>query len=196
MGWTQLLRVARDENSIREAVETIERNARAQTRIIEDLLEMSRIISGKTRLDVQPTDLSAVIDAAVESLLPAAEARQIRIAKLVDPIDPIMGDPARLQQVLWNLIGNAIKYTPNGGVITVSLEELAGSINIKIKDTGYGIPADALPHIFDRYYKSADSRGMGLGLSIAKYIVEAHGGEIRAESEAGKGTTISFTLPA
>ena len=201
MGWTQLLRVARDENSIREAVETIERNARAQTRIIEDLLEMSRIVSGKTRLDVQPTDLSAVIDAAVESLLPAAEARQIRIAKLVDPIDPIMGDPARLQQVLWNLIGNAIKFTPKGGRVNVVVHRVNSHVEIVVSDNGQGIAPAFLPFIFDRFRQQESSLtrhqgGLGLGLSIVKSLVELHGGNIRAESPGlNQGATFTVTLP-
>jgi PAS domain S-box-containing protein len=201
MGWTQLLRVARDENSTREALETIERNARAQTRIIEDLLEMSRIISGKTRLDVQPTDLAAVIDAAVESLLPAAEARQIRIAKLIDPIQPIMGDPARLQQVLWNLIGNAIKFTPKGGCVDVVVRRVNSHVEIAVRDNGRGIAPEFLPFIFDRFRQQESSLtrhqgGLGLGLSIVKSLVELHGGNVRAESTGlNQGATFTVTLP-
>ncbi len=201
MGWTQLLRVATDENAIQEAVETIERNARAQTRIIEDLLEMSRIISGKTRLDVQPTDLGAVIDAAVESLVPAAEARQIRIAKLVDPIDPIMADPARLQQVLWNLIGNSIKFTPKGGHVNIVVHRVNSHVEIVVSDNGQGIAPQFLPFIFDRFRQQESSLtrhqgGLGLGLSIVKSLVELHGGSIRAESPGlNQGATFTVTLP-
>ncbi len=201
LGWTQLLRVAPDENSIREATDTIERNARAQTRIIEDLLEMSRIISGKTRLDVQQTDLAAVIDAAVESLLPAAEARKIRIAKMIDPIEPIMGDPARLQQVLWNLIGNAIKFTPKGGRVNVVLHRVNSHIEIVVSDNGKGIAPEFLPFIFDRFRQQESSLtrqqgGLGLGLSIVKSLVELHGGGVRAESPGlNQGAVFTVALP-
>ncbi|MGE5208585.1 MAG: ATP-binding protein [Alphaproteobacteria bacterium] len=201
MGWTQLLRVAGNESSIREAVETIERNARAQTRIIEDLLDMSRIISGKTRLDVQPTDLGKVIDAAVESLLPAAEARQIRVAKLIDPIQPIMGDPARLQQVLWNLIGNAIKFTAKGGRVNVVVRRINSYVEIAVSDNGRGIAPEFLPFIFDRFRQQESSLtrhqgGLGLGLSIVKSLVELHGGNVRAESAGlDQGATFIVTLP-
>jgi PAS domain S-box-containing protein len=201
MGWTQLLRVASNENSIQEAVETIERNARAQTRIIEDLLEMSRIISGKTRLDVQPTDLAAVIDRAVESLLPAAEARQVRITKLIDPIEPIMGDPARLQQVLWNLVGNAIKFTPKGGRVDVVVHRVNSHVEIVVRDNGQGIAAEFLPFIFDRFRQQEPSLtrhqgGLGLGLSIVKSLVELHGGSVRADSAGlNQGATFTVILP-
>ncbi len=201
MGWAQLMRMADNTASIKEGIETIERNARAQTRIIEDLLEMSRIISGKTRLDVQQTDLAAVIEAAVESLLPAAEARSIRVVKLLDPVQPIMGDPARLQQVLWNLIGNALKFTPKGGRVNVILHRVNSHIEIVVSDNGQGIAPEFLPYIFDRFRQEEGSTtrhqgGLGLGLSIVKNLVELHGGTVRAESVGSdQGTTFTVSLP-
>ncbi len=202
LGWTQLLRAGDgDPTDVSEGLETIERNARAQTRIIEDLLEMSRIISGKTRLDVQPTDLEGVIDSAVDSLRPAAEAKNVRIVKVLDPVQPISGDPARLQQVLWNLLANAIKFTPKGGRVNVVLQRVDSHVEIVVSDNGAGIAPEFIPHVFDRFRQQDSSQtrrysGLGLGLSIVKNLVELHGGSVRAESEgSGHGATFTVTLP-
>src|SRR5690606_8353097 len=146
------------------------RNARTQARLIDDLLDMSRIISGKMRLDVQRVDLPAVIDAAIESMTPAAEARQIRIQKVIDPIaGPVTGDPNRLQQVVWNLLSNAIKFTPKGGKVQVVVERSNSHVELSVSDTGKGIAAEFLPNVFDRF-SQADERpsqrrhnGLGLG---------------------------------
>ena len=202
LGWTQLLRTGDgDPAEIREGLETIERNARAQTRIIEDLLEMSRIISGKARLDVQATDLAGVIETAVDSLRPAAAAKSVRIVKVLDPVQPISGDPARLQQVLWNLLANAIKFTPKGGRVNIVLERVNSHVEIIVSDTGEGIAPEFIPYVFDRFRQQDASQtrrhgGLGLGLSIVKNLVELHGGSVRAQSEGqGRGATFTIILP-
>jgi signal transduction histidine kinase/ActR/RegA family two-component response regulator len=200
LGWTQLLRLPQtEEKEVSEGIETIERNARVQARIINDLLEMSRIISGKMRLDVQPVELAPVIEAAVETLRPAAEAKQIRIA-----IKPgarrmaVAADAARLQQVVWNLLSNAIKFTPNGGRVQVSVHRSGANVEFVVRDNGVGIDADFLPHLFDRFrqQEGAMSRrhgGLGLGLSIVKDLTELHRGTVEAMS-AGKGHGATFVV--
>ncbi len=201
-GWTQLLRTGdRDEASLEEGLATIERNARAQTRIIEDLLEMSRIVSGKTRLDVQPIDLAAIVESAVGTLAPTAAAKQVRIVKMLDPVQTMTGDPARLQQVLWNLLANAIKFTSKGGRVDVVLERVNSHVEVSVSDNGEGISPEFLPYVFDRFRQQDASQtrrhsGLGLGLSIVKNLVELHGGNVRAESEGlGKGATFTVSLP-
>jgi CheY-like chemotaxis protein len=200
LGWSQLLAtgvVQKDE--LAQGLESIERNARAQTQLIEDLLDMSRIISGKLRLDVQRVDLASVVDQAVESILPSAEAKQIQLRKIVDPhAGFVSGDPTRLQQVVWNLLSNAIKFTPKGGKIDVLLERVNSHLEITVHDSGIGIKPDDLPYVFDRF-RQADSSttrsygGLGLGLSIVKNLVELHGGTVRAES-AGEGRGAIFVV--
>jgi CheY-like chemotaxis protein len=183
-------------------LEAIERNARAQTQLIDDLLDMSRIISGKLRLDVQKTDLSNVLDQAVESVRPAADAKGIRLRKIIDPHPgPVSGDPTRLQQVFWNLLTNAIKFTPKDGRVDVLLERVNSHLEVTIHDSGIGINAEVLPYVFERF-RQADSSttrsygGLGLGLSIVKNLVELHGGTIRAHSEGeGHGATFVVSLP-
>jgi PAS domain S-box-containing protein len=194
LGYAQLLRAANVRGSdVPEALEVIERNARAQTQMIEDLLDMSRIISGKVRLDVQHVDLSTVVSAAVATLKPAAEMKSIQLTKVLDPlIGPIKGDPSRLQQVVWNLLNNAIKFTPKGGKVQVALERVNSHVEIVISDTGEGIAPDFLPHVFDRFRQADHSStrrhgGLGLGLSIVKQLVELHGGSVRAKSLARTG---------
>ena len=202
LGWTQLLRDGSDdESSLREGLEIIERNARAQTRIIEDLLEMSRISSGKTRLDIQPTDLATVIESAIGAVQPTAAAREVRIVKALDAIPPISGDPARLQQVMWNLLANAIKFTPRGGRVNVVVQRHDSQVEICVSDNGQGISPDFLPNVFDRFRQQDGSMtrrhgGLGLGLSIVKNLVEMHGGTVRVESEGlGKGAAFTVALP-
>jgi signal transduction histidine kinase/ActR/RegA family two-component response regulator len=202
LGWAQILRrTARDNPQVQQAAEVIERNARVQTQIVDDLLDMSRIIAGKVRLDVQPVDLEKVVDAAMETVSTAAEARGIRLEKVVQPVAPVRGDPHRLQQVLWNLLSNAIKFTARDGVVTVSLERHEGYVQIGVSDTGQGIPEEFLPHVFERF-RQADSSttrhhgGLGLGLAIVKQLVELHGGSVRVRSDgAGKGSTFTVRLP-
>jgi CheY-like chemotaxis protein len=183
-------------------LETIERNARVQTQLIEDLLDMSRIISGKLRLDVQQVDPSSFIDAAIATVRPAASAKEIRIETVIDPLaGPVSGDPNRLQQVLWNLLSNSIKFTPRGGKVQVVLERVDSHVEVSVSDTGQGIAADFLPHVFDRFRQADASTtrkhgGLGLGLAIVKQLVELHGGTVRAKSAGeNQGTTFIVNLP-
>ena len=203
VGWTDLLvRQGGLPEDARHGVEVIARNAKAQKQLIEDLLDMSRIISGKVRLDVQHVDVARVIEAAVETVRPAAEAKNIRIQPALDPVaGPVKGDPNRLQQVVWNLLSNAIKFTPKGGRVQVFLERVNSHLEITVADTGEGIRPEFLPHIFDRFRQgdAATTRrhgGLGLGLSIVKQLVELHGGSVRAKSPGeGRGATFSVVLP-
>jgi PAS domain S-box-containing protein len=203
LGWSQLLKHdTPDAAMLEEGLEVIERNARVQTQLIADLLDMSRIISGKLRLDVQQVELASVISAALDSVRPSAEFKQIRLQKVLDPIaGPVSGDPNRLQQIIWNLLSNAIKFTPKGGRVEVLLERVNSHVEITVSDTGQGISADFLPHVFDRF-RQADSSttrhqgGLGLGLAIVKQLVELHGGRITAKSRGeGQGATFSLILP-
>jgi signal transduction histidine kinase len=203
LGWSELLlsRTAAESDS-RRGLEVIARNARAQAQLIEDLLDMNRIISGKLRLDVQPMDVAMVIEAAIDSVRPSADAKSIRLRALLDPsAGPVVGDPNRLQQVVWNLLSNAVKFTPKGGKIDVILTRVNSHIEITVSDSGMGIRIDFLPHVFERF-RQADSSttrqhtGLGLGLGIVKQLVELHGGSVRAESAGeGHGTTFTVTLP-
>ncbi|MEO5717520.1 MAG: PAS domain-containing protein, partial [Chthoniobacterales bacterium] len=202
-GWTQLIKSGGDERElVAEGIEVIDRNVRVQTQLIEDLLDMSRVISGKLRLDVQHLDPSTSINAAIETVMPAAEAKGIRIEKILDPsAGPISGDPSRLQQIIWNLLSNAIKFTRRGGKVQVRLERVNSQVEITVADTGQGISPEFLPYVFDRFRQADASTnrqhgGLGLGLAIAKQLVELHGGSIQAES-AGKdqGTSFVVSLP-
>ena len=180
----------------------MERNATALTQIVEDVLDVSRIISGKIRLDVQPVDLPRVVSDAVETVLPASEAKHIRVHTILDPsAAPISGDPDRLQQIVWNLVSNAVKFTPKDGVVQVRLERVNSHVEIIVSDTGVGISPDFLPHIFERF-RQADSgttrehAGIGLGLAIVRHLVELHGGTIHAASGGSdKGSTFRVRLP-
>jgi PAS domain S-box-containing protein len=203
LGWSQILkRLPRDHEEMQQGLDTIERNARIQTKLIEDLLDMSRIISGKLRLDVQRLMPLACIEAAIETVQPSAEAKGIRLEQMLDPMaGPIAGDPNRLQQVVWNLLSNAVKFTPRGGKVRVVLERVNSQIDISVADTGQGIRPEFLPFVFDRF-RQADATttrwhgGLGIGLSIVKQLVELHGGTVRVESAGeGKGTTFVVTLP-
>jgi PAS domain S-box-containing protein len=203
LGWCQLMRRATDDAGMMgEGLEVIERNARAQTQLIEDLLDMSRIVSGKIRLDVQRVDLVQVVEGAVETVRPAAEGKSIVLRKVLDPLaGPVSGDPSRLQQVVWNLLSNAIKFTPKEGKVTVLLERVNSHVEITVSDTGEGISPDFLPHVFDRF-RQADATttrkhgGLGLGLAIVKQLVELHGGQVRVKSAGkGQGTTFTVSLP-
>lgn len=203
LGWSRMLRTGQlsDENHAK-ALDTIERNARAQAQLIDDLLDVSRIVAGKLRLDVRPIDPSGVIDAAVEAVRPAAEAKGVQVQKILDSSAiSVPGDPVRLQQVIWNLLSNAIKFTPRGGRVQVRLERANSHIEIIVSDTGQGIAPDFLPHVFDRF-RQADQKanrkygGMGLGLAIVRHLVEIHGGNVHAMSEGeGKGATFTVMLP-
>ena len=178
------------------------RNARAQSQLIDDLLDVSRIVTGNLRLDVRQLDPSSFIESAIESLRPAAEAKNVRIQKVMDTgVISVAGDPARLQQVVWNLLSNAIKFTPKGGRVQVRLERNNSHIEIAVSDTGAGIKPEFLPHVFDRF-RQADQQttrhhgGLGLGLAIVRHLVELHGGTVEADSAGeGQGATFVVNLP-
>ncbi|MGZ5121819.1 MAG: ATP-binding protein [Burkholderiales bacterium] len=203
LGWSQVLRLrTMGEAELRQGLETIERNARVQTQLIEDLLDMSRITSGKLRLDIQQVAPAKFIEAAAETVRPAAEAKSIRVETVLDPAaGPISGDPGRLQQVVWNLLSNAIKFTSRSGRVQVVLQRVNSHIEISVADTGIGIRSEFIPHVFDRFRQADASTtrtfgGLGLGLSIVKRLVELHGGTVRAKSEGeGHGTTFTVLLP-
>ncbi|HEX8678668.1 MAG TPA: PAS domain S-box protein, partial [Chthoniobacterales bacterium] len=204
VGWSQILRSdgAPNAEDLNEGLQVIERNARVQAQLIEDLLDMSRIISGKVRLNVQPVDLAEVINAAEASVAPAAEAKGIRIQKIVEPVaGPVMGDPSRLQQIVWNLLSNAIKFTPKEGRVQVILKLVNSHLEIVVSDTGAGIKPEFLPHVFERF-RQADATttrrfgGLGLGLAIVKHLSEMHGGDVRAASPGeNMGATFTIRLP-
>jgi CheY-like chemotaxis protein len=183
------------------ALEVIARSARTQADLIEDLLDVSRIITGKLAIDLRPIGCAAPLRAALDAVRPTAEAKGIRLERRVDIDSPVLGDPDRLQQVAWNLLSNAIKFTPAGGTVAVSLERHDGQVELKVRDTGMGISPAFLPHVFERFkqYDSSTTRshgGMGLGLAIVRHLVEAHGGSVRAESEGeGHGATFVVRLP-
>ena len=203
LGWSQLLRrEAGDPEALAEGLSVIERNARVQTQLIEDLLDMSRIISGKVRLDVQSVSADSFINAAIQTVEPSARARGVSIQKILDDsAGPIAGDPARLQQIIWNLLSNAIKFTPRGGRVQVLLQRIESHMQISVSDTGEGIAPEFLPYVFERFRQADASTtrkhgGLGLGLSIVKQLVELHGGSIRAQSPGpGLGSTFIVSLP-
>ncbi|MEI2583105.1 ATP-binding protein [Scytonema sp. PRP1] len=203
LGWSQLLRKKTiGPAELKKGLDTIERNSRAQAQIIEDLLDMSRIISGKIQLNVKNVNLRSVIEAAIESLLPTVQAKDIRLQTVFDVLPAsIIGDPGRLQQIVWNLLSNAIKFTPQGGRVRVSLEKVNSYVELTVSDTGQGIKSEFLPYVFDRF-RQADSSttrkfgGLGLGLSIVKQLVELHGGSVQATSAGeGQGATFTVMLP-
>lgn len=203
LGWAKLLRQRPlDPATTERALETIERNAKLQTQLIEDLLDVSRILRGKLSIHISSVDLVAVVEAALETVRLAAEAKSIAIQTEFAPnIGSVSGDANRLQQVVWNLLSNAIKFTPSSGQVTVNIAQLAGQARIQVKDTGQGIDPEFLPHVFD-YFRQADSTttrqfgGLGLGLAIARHLVELHGGTLQAESlGAGQGATFTIWLP-
>ncbi|MGG6268076.1 hybrid sensor histidine kinase/response regulator [Leptolyngbya sp. AN03gr2] len=202
LGWTKLLRSGKvaPENQDK-ALATIERNAQLQTQLIEDLLDVSRILRGKFTLDVQPVNLAGVITAAIETVRLAAEAKRIEIAAILEASPCVLGDAARLQQVIWNLLSNAVKFTPEGGRIQIRLTQTERSAMIQVTDTGKGIDAEFLPYVFDRF-RQADSAttrrfgGLGLGLAIVRQIVELHGGNVQADSKGeDQGATFTVTFP-
>ena len=203
LGWTRMLRLGQlSEEDHVKALDTIERNARAQAQLIDDLLDVSRIVTGKLRMDVRPSDPNSFIDAAVEAVRPAAEAKGVRVQKVMDTGTVVIpGDPVRLQQVIWNLLSNAIKFTPRGGHVQIRSERVNSHLEIVVSDTGQGIAPDFLPHVFDRF-RQADQKtsrqhgGMGLGLAIVRHLVELHGGVVLAASEGlGHGATFTVQLP-
>ena len=203
LGWSQLLKPATmTEAELTEGLEVIERNARAQAQLIDDLLDMSRIISGKLRLDAQRVEMPSVIQAAVEAVRLAADAKGVRLEVVIDPIaGPVTGDPNRVQQIVWNLISNAIKFTPRGGKVQVTLERVNSHVELSVSDSGQGIDPEFLPHVFERFSQADLSAtkshtGLGLGLAIVKNLTELHGGSVRAKSAGlGMGSTFIIALP-
>jgi PAS domain S-box-containing protein len=203
LGWTRMLRHKElDEATASHALETVERNAKAQAQLIEDLLDVSRIISGKLRLDVRPVRLVPIIEAALDSVRPAADAKTIQLQTMLDPMAGLVsGDAARLQQIAWNLLANAVKFTQQGGHVSIRLERADSHAEITVSDTGQGINAEFLPFVFDRF-RQADSSttrahgGLGLGLAIVRHLVELHGGVVQAESQGeGQGATFKVKIP-
>jgi PAS domain S-box-containing protein len=203
LGWSQILmQPGRTEDDVIQGVRVIERNARSQAQIIEDLLDMSRIVSGNVRLDVQRLELAPHIRAAIDSVRPAAEAKQLRLHAVLDPLaGPVRGDPVRLQQIVWNLLMNAVKFTPKGGRIQVLLERVNSHLELSVSDNGEGIEPAFLPFVFDRFRQADASTtrrhgGLGLGLALVKQLVELHGGTVRAKSSGlGQGSTFTVMLP-
>jgi signal transduction histidine kinase/DNA-binding response OmpR family regulator len=203
LGWTHLVRTGKlDESQIARAFDTIERNARSQSQLIDDLLDVSRIITGKLQIDLRPVELSSVIEAATDAVRPAFEAKNIRFETTLDPISSvILGEPNRLQQILWNLFSNAVKFTPQGGSVHISVKRARPYVKISVIDTGIGIDQDFLPYIFDRFRQADGSTtrvhgGLGLGLAIVKHLVQLHRGTIEVESEgANQGATFTVSLP-
>jgi PAS domain S-box-containing protein len=204
LGWTSIIRDNDgDAADVAEGMEVIDRNGRLQARIIDDMLDMSMIVSGKLRMEMQPLDLAAIVRRAVEAIRPTAKAKRVRLLSEIDGGDDIsiMGDPARLEQVLWNLLSNAIKFTPKGGRVQVTLVRAASHCEIVVTDTGEGIAADFLPFVFDRFRQADGSHsrrhgGLGLGLSIVKELVELHGGSVRATSAGlGQGASVTVEIP-
>lgn len=203
LGWVKLLRQrALDEDTLRRGLETIERNARTQAQIVEDLLDISRVIAGKLRLELRPVNVRTVIETAVEAVRAYADAKHIAIATVFPPHTAIVsGDPHRLQQVIWNLLSNAVAFTPEGGRVAIQLDRTEAQATIRVTDTGQGIAPDFLPHIFERF-RQADSTstrrhgGLGLGLAIVRHLVEMHRGTVSADSEGeGRGATFAVALP-
>lgn len=202
LGWARLLRTRKfNEGTTAGALETIERNAKSQAQLIEDLLDVSRITQGNLRLNLCACELIPVIEAALSAVRPAADAQGVQLESRLDPIEPVMGDPSRLQQVVWNLLSNAIKFTPKGGRVEIKLKQLGSQVQIVVSDTGRGITADFLPYVFERFrqFDSTSTRphgGLGLGLAIAHQLVDLHGGTVQAESQgAGQGATFTVNLP-
>jgi PAS domain S-box-containing protein len=205
LGWTQMLlrgESLKDPEAQRRAIEVIDRNARAQAQLVEDLLDLSRIMTGKLRLDLHQLSFTKIVEAAVDSVRPTADAKSIRLKAILGAShDIVSADSGRLQQVVWNLLTNAIKFTPKGGQVQVLLQRVNSHLELSVSDTGIGIPASYLPHVFERFSQKDSSTtrsygGLGLGLAICKQLVEQHGGSIRAASQGeGKGATFSVLLP-
>ena len=203
MGWATVLRQvgADDPAELANGLEVIERNARVQAQLIEDLLDMSRIISGKIRLDVCTVDLATVLNQAVESVRLGADAKEIRIERPTEPCAPIAGDAGRLQQIFWNLLSNAVKFTPRGGRVAIDCRRAGDLVEVRVTDSGQGIKPQFLPHVFERFRQADASTtrrfgGLGLGLAIVKHLTELHGGTVEAYSAGeGRGATFSVRLP-
>ena len=203
LGWSQILRTHPVDADMRQrALETIERNAKSQAHLIDDLLDISLIVTGKIRLNVQAVDLNQVIEATIETVRPAAEAKGIRLQRMLDPdAGPVLGDAERLQQVTWNLLSNAIRFTPGRGQVQVALRRVKAHAEIVVEDTGQGISPEFLPFVFERFRQEDSSitrsfGGLGLGLSIVRQLVELQGGTVHGDSPGeGQGSTFTVKLP-
>jgi len=203
VGWVALLQTGKlDQAESAHAIEAIQRSAQAQSQLIDDLLDVSRIITGRLRLEIRPFMLADVLKSTIETVHPAAVAKRLQLQTRFDQFDePIAGDPNRLQQVFWNLLSNAVKFTPNEGVVEVTLRQAGAHVEVKVRDSGIGIEPSLLPFVFDRFRQgdassSRTTGGLGLGLAITRHLVELHGGTVQAESEgAGKGATFTIRLP-
>jgi PAS domain S-box-containing protein len=203
LGWANLLITdALEDKEQKAAIEAVIRNARAQVKLIDDLLDVSRIITGKFRLDLKQADPALIIEAAVEALMPAAEAKGVRVQKVMDTsVGHVVIDPQRVQQIVWNLVANAIKFTPEGGRIEVRLGRSESEVEIVVTDTGSGIKPEFLPHVFDRFRQADQSTtrkhgGLGIGLAIVRHLAELHGGSVQAESDGdGQGAAFTVRLP-
>jgi signal transduction histidine kinase len=203
LGWARILRTKKlEEETVARALESIERNAQSQARLIEELLDVSRIITGKLRIDVGPVQLAPVIEAALDTIRPAAEAKEISVESVLDTgASPITGDGARIQQIIWNLLSNAVKFTPKGGRIQVRLQRINSYAEITVSDTGQGISKEFLPYVFERFQQADSSlsrahSGLGLGLAIVRHLVELHGGSVSVESSGEMhGATFKVLLP-
>jgi len=203
LGWTRLLRIREaDPASLARGLETIERNAKSQAKLIEDILDVSRIISGKLRLEVRPNNLLPIIETAIDAVRPAAEAKAIRIHTAFDAtVGMLRGDPTRLQQIVWNLLSNAVKFTGNNGEIQVTLTQAGECVRLIVSDNGCGISEEFLPYVFDRFsqaerHMTRKHGGLGLGLAIVRHLVEMHGGIIQVDSPGeGQGATFTIDLP-
>ena len=202
LGWARLLRAGElDASGYLRGIETIERNAKAQVRLIEDILDGSRIITGNLHLEIRPLDMTALVQAALDAVRPSAQGKNISLTTTIAHSVHLTGDPERLQQVVWNLVNNAIKFTPKGGAVTVRLQCSTTEVELVVSDTGRGIGHEFLPHVFERFRQADGSTtrrhgGLGLGLALVKHLVEAHGGTVRAESEGeGRGARFIVKLP-
>ena len=203
LGWLTILRGHKlDKTTTEHAIETIERNAKAQAQLIEDLVDISRIVGGKLNLEVVPTELMPIVDAAIEVVRPAADAKEITIDVNYDArVGPVAGDASRLQQIIWNLLSNSVKFTPKGGKVSIDFRRQNGFAELVISDTGIGISADFLPHVFERFRQAESTatrshRGMGLGLAIVRHLIELHGGTVTAASDGeNRGSTFTIHLP-
>ena len=203
LGWTQLLRIEGVDGEVLHGLEVIERNAKAQTKLVEDLLDVSRVTTGKLRVNTKPVNLAKIVESVTDTMRPNADAKQLSLHFSCAAADGMtLGDADRLQQVVWNLLSNAVKFTPSGGRIDVVLDRIHSQLRLRVTDTGQGIQASFLPCVFDRF-RQADSTstrshgGLGIGLTIVRHIIQLHGGSVHAESGGeGQGSTFTVLLPA
>jgi signal transduction histidine kinase len=201
LGWAHMLRRGGNDAEIAHGLEVIEQSAQVQSKLIEDLLDMTRMASGRVRLETAPVQLPGLIASVVEAMRPAADAKRIELrTMLATDVPPVRGDSTRLRQVVANLLTNAVKFTPDGGHVDIALRQSGGFAVIRVADTGVGIAQEFLPHVFERFRQDPDASrgqgGLGLGLAIVRHLVELHGGEIEARSEGlGQGAVFTVRLP-